>query len=199
MALGLCIRNLIQRSSPSLFWADIEMTIKIVQTAAVLEAFHSMIGLVRSPWGTCLLQVFSRLYVLWGIMAAVPADELGPFLMVGCMSWCCVEVPRYMYYALNLMDEVPYPLVWLRYSLFAVLYPSGITGELGCTYFAVMYMRAHVEQYSWQGLPIWWALAVMTLMYVPGAPTMYMHMVAQRRKVLKVLDAADALADGKNK
>jgi very-long-chain (3R)-3-hydroxyacyl-CoA dehydratase len=202
MTLGLCIRHLLQRSSPDALWADIEKPIKIVQTAAVLEALHSMVGLVRSPWATCLLQVFSRLYVLWCIMAAVPAAELGPFLMLGCLSWCCVEVPRYMYYALNLLDEVPYALTWLRYSLFGVLYPTGITGEIGCTYFAALYMMAHEEQYRYTfalggveaQLQLWWLLAGMTLLYVPGAPTMYGHMVSQRRKVFKALDAADAQA-----
>jgi hypothetical protein len=28
------------------------------------------------------------------------------------------------------VGTVPYPLFWLRYSLFIVLYPSGISGEL---------------------------------------------------------------------
>ncbi len=44
-------------------------------------------------------------------------------------SWACVEVPRYTFYAVNLfMDVVPLPLFFLRYNLFMVLYPSGITG-----------------------------------------------------------------------
>ena len=44
-------------------------------------------------------------------------------------SWACVEVPRYLFYAVNLFTEVvPYPLFFLRYNLFMVLYPSGITG-----------------------------------------------------------------------
>jgi hypothetical protein len=32
------------------------MPLKIVQTAAVLEVVHSMIGLVSSPWQTALMQ-----------------------------------------------------------------------------------------------------------------------------------------------
>ena len=30
----------------------------------------------------------------------------------------------------RVVGTVPYPLFWLRYSLFIVLYPSGISGEL---------------------------------------------------------------------
>jgi hypothetical protein len=47
-------------------------------------------------------------------------------------SWACVEVPRYTFYAVNLfVDVVPLPLFFLRYNLFMVLYPSGISGEHG--------------------------------------------------------------------
>lgn len=42
-----------------------------------------------------------------------------------------VEIPRYLFYALKeVQDKVFFPIFWLRYSLFMVLYPSGISGEL---------------------------------------------------------------------
>jgi very-long-chain (3R)-3-hydroxyacyl-CoA dehydratase len=37
------------------------------------------------------------------------------FLVLACTSWGLVEVPRYLFYALNLLNAVPYPLFWLRY------------------------------------------------------------------------------------
>ncbi len=41
-----------------------------------------------------------------------------------------MEVPRYAFYVSSLLQKkVPFPLFWLRYSLFMVLYPAGITGE----------------------------------------------------------------------
>jgi very-long-chain (3R)-3-hydroxyacyl-CoA dehydratase len=51
------------------------------------------------------------------------------------LSWSLVEVPRYAFYVMALITgdatkKTPYWLFWLRYSLFAVLYPTGITGEL---------------------------------------------------------------------
>ena len=49
-------------------------------------------------------------------------------------AWACVEVPRYLFYAVNLFaagpHKIPMPLFWLRYTLFVVLYPAGISGEL---------------------------------------------------------------------
>jgi hypothetical protein len=40
------------------------MPLKIVQTAAVLEVVHSMVGLVSSPWQTALMQGMSKTVVL---------------------------------------------------------------------------------------------------------------------------------------
>jgi very-long-chain (3R)-3-hydroxyacyl-CoA dehydratase len=47
------------------------------------------------------------------------------------LSWSLVEIPRYAYYAVNLIapTSIPYFLTFLRYSLFMVLYPSGISGK----------------------------------------------------------------------
>ncbi|KAJ1423934.1 tyrosine phosphatase-like protein, partial [Ochromonadaceae sp. CCMP2298] len=113
-------------------WPELEMGLKVVQTAAVLEVVHSLVGLVKSPWVTALMQVFSRVWTLWAVMHVAPSAQTSIFTLLACSSWALVEVPRYAFYALNLLDAVPYPLLWLRYSLFAVLYPTGITGELGC-------------------------------------------------------------------
>ena len=37
-------------------WSEVELPLKIVQTAAVLEVLHSMVGLVKSPWATAFMQ-----------------------------------------------------------------------------------------------------------------------------------------------
>ena len=52
--------------------------------------------------------------------------------MVG--SWALVEVPRYLYLAVNTACksadmQPPWMLHALRYNLFMLLYPSGISGE----------------------------------------------------------------------
>lgn len=68
-------------------------------------------------------------------------SQTSVFFTFAATSWACVEVPRYAFYALNLINAVPYPLFWLRYSLFAVLYPTGITGELGCMFYALFDLK----------------------------------------------------------
>jgi very-long-chain (3R)-3-hydroxyacyl-CoA dehydratase len=37
-------------------WYEVQHVLKLVQTAACLEVVHSMIGLVKSPWVTALMQ-----------------------------------------------------------------------------------------------------------------------------------------------
>ena len=42
-------------------------TVAVVQTAAALEIVHSLVGLVKSPLPTVVIQVYSRLFLVWGI------------------------------------------------------------------------------------------------------------------------------------
>lgn len=45
------------------------------------------------------------------------------------LSWSITEVIRYEFYACNLLGSEPYPLLWLRYTTFYVLYPTGAGSE----------------------------------------------------------------------
>lgn len=45
----------------------------LVQTFAVLEVFHVLLGWVRSPIQTTAMQVSSRLFLIWGITEQFPA------------------------------------------------------------------------------------------------------------------------------
>merc|ERR1719272_994564 len=83
---------------------------------------------------TTFMQVFSRVWVILIVFAA-PAVQPTWYCGMMALSWSLVEVPRYAFYVATLLGSgdvkgTPYPLFWLRYSLFAVLYPSGITGEI---------------------------------------------------------------------
>lgn len=138
--LKICIEH-IQAGQMDALWGNVHPWLKIVQTAAVLEIFHSIIGFVRSPWSTTFMQVFSRVWTLWAVMNISPEAQTSLFFTLACTSWSLVEVPRYLFYAFNIIDCVPYPLFWLRYSLFAVLYPTGITGELGCMYHSILTLK----------------------------------------------------------
>jgi very-long-chain (3R)-3-hydroxyacyl-CoA dehydratase len=108
-------------------------------------------------------------------------------------AWAAVEVPRYLFYTCELLlgkGTSPYALAWLRYSLFVVLYPLGIAGEVGCLYFSL----PAADQLVWapgpgnalnvaynHGL----VLRLLVALYPPGSYTMVAHMWVARAKWLR--------------
>lgn len=172
------------------FYEAVKETLYVAQTMAAMEILHSLLGVVRSPVVTTVMQVFSRLLLLWGVADLVPESRASPGFVLMVLSWSTVEVPRYLFYALGQFDAVPHALKWVRYSMFIVLYPSGISGELLTAYVALPYLR---ERRPWSvSMPNEWnfefdyfyffCLALLT--YIPGSPTMFGHMQKQRAKVL---------------
>ena len=134
----------ISRSPTQDYWAEVEFPLKLIQTAACLEILHAkeILGFVESGVVTTTLQgkysfwldwqfhlpslicnylflpfslVFSRIWVLWAVLAVSPESRVSVFTFLCIGSWSLVEVPRYAFYALNLFNAVPYPLFWLRY------------------------------------------------------------------------------------
>jgi very-long-chain (3R)-3-hydroxyacyl-CoA dehydratase len=124
---------------------------------------------------------------------APPSQQHWAFSLMAA-SWAAVEVPRYGFYLASLLsgpDGVPGWLTWLRYSLFMVLYPAGISGEIGCLWNCLATVRderigewalpnAHNVAFDYHAA-LWLALLVA---YPPGAYVMFTHMLKQRRKVL---------------
>ena len=56
---------LISSGKHGYFWKELGTEIKYVQSAAILEIVHALIGFVRSPIARTLPQVFSRLAIVW--------------------------------------------------------------------------------------------------------------------------------------
>ncbi|XP_046480587.1 very-long-chain (3R)-3-hydroxyacyl-CoA dehydratase 2 [Neodiprion pinetum] len=174
-------------------WNTVRMTVIIFQNAAVLEIINAVTGLVPSNPVITIFQVLSRVMVVCGVILATPLEyaAASPGLPLALVAWAITEIIRYLYYFLNLLGHVPYPIVWLRYTMFIVLYPIGITGELLCLYAAQTY--AHISSDAWSYiLPNAWNftfnyryfLIFVMLLYIPLFPHLYLHMFAQRRKIL---------------
>lgn len=161
--------------------------LSLVQLTAGMEILHSAAGLVRSPVMTTFMQVFSRVWVILIVFAA-PAVQPTWYCGMMALSWSLVEVPRYAFYVATLLGSgdvkgTPYPLFWLRYSLFAVLYPSGITGELVTMYSALQ--QESLPQLVLIGSVLPTLMKVVFALYAPASPIMYSHMVSQRGKQMK--------------
>lgn len=186
------IQYYIQPSSGSTLWDKTKLPVVVFQNAALLEIMHAATGLIPSNVMVTTSQIFSRV-MLVGIILATPetyaAASLG--LPLALIAWSITEIIRYSYYFLNLIGTVPYALIWLRYTAFIVLYVLGVTGELLCYYAAVQYASANPDAWSYT-LPNKWnftfsylyLLITVLLLYIPGFPPLYLHMFAQRRKVL---------------
>lgn len=108
------------------------------------------------------------------------------------LSWSLVEIPRYMFYASALITgdatkKTPFPLFWLRYSLFAILYPTGITGEVTVFFAAAADSLFPPSTYG-SGIAALVNLTYSTLLpviYLFGSPFMIMNMVGNRKGAFK--------------
>lgn len=131
----------------------------LVRSASYKLKLPSAAGLVRSSLFTTVIQVFSRLLLVWGVVNAYPqATSPSPFYSSMLVAWSFTEIVRYSYFVLNLRGEVPGFMTWLRYNAFYPLYPIGIGSEL-----ILIWKASAVAEKGIQ-----WALLGLLLAYIPG-------------------------------
>lgn len=150
---------------------------KWTQTLALLEIVHSASGLVRSPLLTTILQVSSRLFLIWAVVDRYPSST-GSSIFYSSMllAWSVTEVIRYSYFVWNLQGNgVPGFMTWLRYNTFYVLYPIGISSECVLIWNASMFAERPLQLLFWVVLGV----------YVPGSYVLFTHMITQRRKIIR--------------
>ncbi|KAJ3942154.1 uncharacterized protein N0V96_007648 [Colletotrichum fioriniae] len=95
------------------------------QTMAAMEVLHALLGVVRAPVFTTVMQVLSRFVLVWGVVYPFPYLARSP----------CGFQPKF--------------LTWLRYNTFFVLYPIGITSECVLIYYAATPARQFGELVPW--------------------------------------------------
>eukprot|EP00762_Andalucia_godoyi_P008310 ANDGO_07349.mRNA.1 Very-long-chain (3R)-3-hydroxyacyl-CoA dehydratase PASTICCINO 2 len=176
----------------AVYAADLAQTLTVVQSLAILEIVHCMIGLVRSPVFSTFMQVFSRVFLVWGILN-VPGNTAPfayPFWITMCVAWAISELVRYPFYAFELVGSSPALLTWARYSLFYVLYPVGVASELANVVVSLPFFR-QTRVYS-VAMPNAYNFAfdytiftiIVLLLYIPGFPMLFNMMRANRAKKL---------------
>ena len=134
--------------------------------------------------------LYSRLAVVWIPIQFASNAQTSFGITLVLLAWCMVEIVRYSYYATNLINVNIGLLTWLRYTLFIILYPMGVTGEVWCYFESLNYWKSS-KAFSYDmpnTLNFTFKPYVLTLLvilfYLPGFPPMYFHMFAQRKKVL---------------
>uniref|UniRef100_A0A0X3Q0W9 Very-long-chain (3R)-3-hydroxyacyl-CoA dehydratase n=2 Tax=Schistocephalus solidus TaxID=70667 RepID=A0A0X3Q0W9_SCHSO len=170
---------------------DVGYFLQIFQTLALLEVFHACFRLVRSSPLTTIIQLSSRIFVVWAVLYLYPEVKVhSKVFKMMVVSWCLAEITRYCYYFACLLFKPPFSLTYLRYSLFMILYPTGILGELLLILLSLSYVskRSPIDfpmpnrlNVALHGYCVYW---IVLIMYLPFSPVMYKHMLAQRRKVL---------------
>ncbi|KAH8894911.1 PTPLA-domain-containing protein [Thozetella sp. PMI_491] len=178
VVLGRVVAVTYIRGSTALVPVAVNTWTRNTQTLAVMEIVHAITGVVPAPFFTTVIQVFSRLVLVWGISYPFPQLNSSPWYSSMLLAWSSTEVIRYLYFAFKQFGWVPYSLHWLRYSSFLILYPIGISSEV------VMMASAVLGPAETLG---WWypyAISAIILSYVPGSFILYTHMLKQRRKQL---------------
>lgn len=165
-----------------------------------------------------------------------PVNNDTTWIPIMLSAWCIADFTRYLFYCVGLLRDIitnmkgvavamklikapsvekaddyvfkqPAPLVWLRYSLFYVLYPSGVFGELMCIWMtrdAAMGLAKvpdppnttsgllfRLLQFAYGNLGLLSSInryfGFMLLCYIGGLPPLFMSLVGTRKKALKEL------------
>ncbi len=155
--------------------------LNVCQFAAVLEIIHAALKIVSSPVVTTIKQLGSRFMVVV-LIDLLKSDEYmnvagitGLHLIM--FAWGITEIVRYSFYFSGLIGKEVKLLVFLRYTLFLLLYPMGVTGEL-----LIIYSWMAKDGLSFSANDV--VFGAIFLSYFIFFPGMFGHMLSQRKKKL---------------
>ncbi|XP_054724785.1 very-long-chain (3R)-3-hydroxyacyl-CoA dehydratase 1-like [Uloborus diversus] len=184
------VKFLLKYKSVVGLWKICGTSLLIFQSLAMLEVLHCILGLVPSNPVVTFVQVASRVMQVWGIMLPIEKVQTSPTFAITMIAWGLTEVVRYSFYCTNLLGKPPKFITWCRYSLFYVLYPAGVVGEVGNTLLALDIIKK-TQMFSLLlpnplniSFSYYYANILMMLTYIPIFPQLFGHMVRQRKKVL---------------
>eukprot|EP00835_Amoeboradix_gromovi_P002768 NODE_163_length_16507_cov_1.031814.p10 type:complete len:201 gc:universal NODE_163_length_16507_cov_1.031814:4062-3460(-) len=147
--------------------------LRIIQSVALLEPIHAL--LLNTSALNTMIQVASRLLIVWGPYYLWQSEELRMSFsyLILVSAWSVAEVIRYSFYAFKEIGYIPYPLLWVRYTGFIVLYPVGVAMEVFTLYMVTL------QNHSFNFI-----LYIIMACYIPGLFVLYTHMLKQRSKAL---------------
>lgn len=174
-------------------------TIAMMTYFQLAEVLHAALGIVPSSPVTTAMQIASRVGLVQVLACGIDdANRKSAEVWQGMffIAWTITECVRYSYYILQNFNLEVKPLTWLRYSTFLVLYPLGVTGELGTVYVALPAMAAKNVSLAAAGCSLSGACGIfpvlvsrlgfvgMLVVYAACFPMLFGAMLAQRKKVL---------------
>ncbi|KAF2709247.1 PTPLA-domain-containing protein [Pleomassaria siparia CBS 279.74] len=155
----------------------ISSRVRWIQTLSFIEVVHTALRIVKSPVSTTFIQNFTRVVQVWLWYFFPEATGKSYAFLLLVLAWSVADSVRYLYLTLHLHGRASDHLAWLRYSMFIPLYPVGIGSEWWLMYKCIEPLSKVSDVGPW----IFWFLL---MLYVPGAYTMFNHMLRQRWKTL---------------
>lgn len=150
-------------SSTTTIFQTLSPRTRWIQTLSLLDILHSLTRLIPAPFFSTFTQIATRVIQVWLIWFTFPETTAGasfafPALL---LAWSAADAIRYVFLTLHLWGKAPRGLVWVRYSMFYVLYPVGIGAEWWLMFRAVR----PAGEVSWVlGWVFWFLLGL----YGPG-------------------------------
>ncbi|XP_043263310.1 very-long-chain (3R)-3-hydroxyacyl-CoA dehydratase-like isoform X2 [Colletes gigas] len=103
--------------------------IKFIQLLQFLEVMHALFGYTKGSALMSFVQVGGRAFILFSMIEAEPRMQTKPVVFYLFLVWSTVEIVRYPYYIMQLLNiEISF-LTWLRYTIWMPLYPLGFLCE----------------------------------------------------------------------
>jgi very-long-chain (3R)-3-hydroxyacyl-CoA dehydratase len=123
-------------------YKNVQFPLKVFQSLAIIEVFHALFKLVKTNPVLSFMQTFAKLIIVWLIIdkftaviilflltkmkyeindkepIAIVKAENSVGVILACLAWSIGEVPRYLYYVLNILDYTPYFVTWIRFYMF---------------------------------------------------------------------------------
>jgi len=214
-------------------WGQVGANITFFQHLGMMEVLHSVVGMTRSSPALTFIQIFSRYMVVAMLNTnPQDIKDDSTFIPMMLAAWTLADFTRYVFncfgiardiagsvkglaVAMKMMKvksveraddpvfKIPFPLVWIRYSLFIVLYPTGVFGELmvmwmtrnsrltmlsaaqpGTTSGFVVQILTFMLQSLGLLENIYWYYGTILIVYAAGLPVLYLTLLGARKKQL---------------
>ncbi|KAG0423953.1 hypothetical protein HPB47_000314 [Ixodes persulcatus] len=182
-------------------WPQVALPVEFFQTLALLEVVHCLVGLVATSPFLTLIQILSRLMVVWGILVPVPESQNQYGIVMLLVAWCLAEITRYAFYGATLYNSCPFFLAWCRVvqllprtapveMLNKCRPPLSGQGEIVTMIAALPYIRQrglfsialpNLANFSFDYHT---AVILIIASYVPFFPQLFGHLLKQRGKFL---------------
>ncbi len=187
------VLNLINFNSLQEMYSNTHIILECCQYGAFLEIIHAITGIVKTSILSTSIQILGRISIVL-LLQFVPVEVSYGYLII-FFAWSSIEIVRYSYYILNLIKKnysnfnIPYLLIWCRYTFFIVLYPIGSFGEMLIIYNAQKYFNKII---LWKNnvfnIYVGNLFYPIYILFLPSLIFMYRYLFKQKKKVFKRLN-----------